>query len=162
MNDAQLIALGGMLMIFCIIMLAMLILLVIARWRLFSKAGEKGWKSLIPIYSSYVMYKLVWSAKSFVIYVVLWAVSVIATLASGQYAFLPNGQMMYVGGGSFILGFLSTIASIGVLVYMVLFSIKTALAFGRKPAFAIGLLLLPSIFTLILAFGSAQYQGPQE
>ena len=149
-------------MIIAIIMLVMLVLLVVARWRLFGKAGEKGWKSLIPIYSSYVMYKLVWNAKSFVIYVVLWAISVIATLASGQYVLLPDGQMMYVGGGNFILGFISTIASIGVLVYMVLFAIKTALAFKKHPAFAVGLLLLPSIFTLVLAFGSAEYQGPQE
>ena len=149
-------------MIVSLVLIAMLVLLVIARWRLFSKAGEKGWKSLIPIYSSYVMYRIVWNAKSFVIYVVLWAVSVVATLFSGQYVFLPDGQMMFVGGGNFILGFISTIASIGVLVYMVLFAIKTALAFGKRPAFAVGLLLLPSIFTLILAFGSAKYQGPQE
>ena len=35
-----------------------LLLAVAGYWKLFQKAGEKGWKSLIPFYSSYVMLKI--------------------------------------------------------------------------------------------------------
>ena len=36
----------------------LLVLLVyIVSWRVFSKAGVKGWKSLIPFYNGYVQYK---------------------------------------------------------------------------------------------------------
>ena len=36
----------------------LLVLLVyIVSWRVFSKAGEKGWKSLISFYNGYVQYK---------------------------------------------------------------------------------------------------------
>jgi signal peptidase I len=35
-----------------------LILCVAGTWKLFQKAGEKGWKALVPFYSSYVMLKI--------------------------------------------------------------------------------------------------------
>ncbi len=35
-----------------------LILCVAGTWKLFQKAGERGWKALIPFYSSYVMLKI--------------------------------------------------------------------------------------------------------
>jgi len=35
-----------------------LILCVAGTWKLFQKAGEKGWKALIPFYSSYIMLKI--------------------------------------------------------------------------------------------------------
>ena len=144
------------------IVLVFYALIVVAHWRMFTKAGQKGWKSLVPVYSDYVLFKLVWNAKSFWIYVVLVLISVLAMVFSGSYAFLPNGQMMLVGGGNAILGIVYNIASIAVLVYMVLLAIKTSLAYGKGMVFAVGLLLVPSIFRMILGFGSAEYKGPQE
>ena len=35
------------------------ILLIIAQWKIFTKAGEKGWKSLIPIYNLVTLYKII-------------------------------------------------------------------------------------------------------
>lgn len=40
-------------------MLIFTVLLIVAQWRLFSKAGEKGWKSLIPIYNMVTLYKII-------------------------------------------------------------------------------------------------------
>lgn len=42
------------------IMLICLVVMVIAYWKIFEKAGEAGWKSLIPIYNIYVMFKITW------------------------------------------------------------------------------------------------------
>lgn len=39
----------------CIIMFAIEIIALISYWKLFEKAKVKGWKSLIPIYNSYIM-----------------------------------------------------------------------------------------------------------
>ncbi len=38
--------------------LIILLVMVIALWKVFTKAGEPGWKSLIPIYNSYVLVKI--------------------------------------------------------------------------------------------------------
>ena len=50
---------GGI--IYVLVLLVWLILLVIARWMVFGKAGEPGWKSLIPIYNTYTSYKIAWT-----------------------------------------------------------------------------------------------------
>jgi hypothetical protein len=34
------------------------ILMIVAVWRIFVKAGEAGWKSIIPFYSSYILFKI--------------------------------------------------------------------------------------------------------
>ncbi len=36
------------------------ILMVVANWMLFAKAGEAGWKSLIPFYNAYIQFKIVY------------------------------------------------------------------------------------------------------
>ena len=43
-----------------IMLFAIYVLLIIAWWKIFVKAGEAGWKSLIPIYNFYVLFKIVW------------------------------------------------------------------------------------------------------
>ena len=39
-------------------MLTLLVVQIIAMWKLFTKAGQKGWKSLIPIYSTVVLFRI--------------------------------------------------------------------------------------------------------
>lgn len=36
------------------------ILTVAAQWVVFQKAGIAGWKSIIPIYNSYCLFKIAW------------------------------------------------------------------------------------------------------
>ena len=57
-----------------LIQLAFFILQIISFWMLFKKANVAGWKSIIPIYSNYKMYDIVWKPKYFWIYVGLSAV----------------------------------------------------------------------------------------
>lgn len=45
-------------------------------------------------------------------------------------------------------------------VFAILISIDLAKSFGKGIGFAIGLILLAPVFFLMLAFGSARYQGP--
>ncbi len=43
-----------------IISLVVLVALIIAMWKIFEKAGEAGWKSLIPFYGTYILFKIAW------------------------------------------------------------------------------------------------------
>ena len=43
---------------YIIICLVITVLLIIAYWKIFEKAGEAGWKSIIPFYSLYVLTKI--------------------------------------------------------------------------------------------------------
>lgn len=39
--------------------LALVVVYIVSLWQLFTKAGEKGWKSLIPIYNTLIWLKIV-------------------------------------------------------------------------------------------------------
>ena len=84
--------LAGMLVILCVIGVVYYVLLVIAWWKLFTKAGEKGWKAIIPVYNFYVQCKLTWSPKFF------WFI-LASALVSGIFEGLAN-QM--TGAANFI------------------------------------------------------------
>ena len=56
---------GGMLVVTILISVAMYVLQIIGWWKLFTKAGEAGWKSLIPLYNLYVICKISCAAKYF-------------------------------------------------------------------------------------------------
>ena len=44
--------------IFWVCYFAVIILLIAAMWKVFSKAGQPGWAAIIPIYNMYVMCKI--------------------------------------------------------------------------------------------------------
>ncbi len=41
-----------------IVFVAILILMIVSRWRVFEKAGQPGWGSLIPVYNIYLTFKV--------------------------------------------------------------------------------------------------------
>lgn len=137
--------LGGMLASVVVVGLIFYVLLIIAEWKIFTKAGEAGWKSLIPIYNVYILYKI--SGLSFLKWFVLPVIC-----------------------GSFICGFIAALTDVqeistigsGLINLVILIKFNWALgdAFGKGTGFKLGLLFLPNIFTLILGFGSAEYVGP--
>lgn len=54
---------GGAILFFMVIFLlifAFCVLLIIAQWKLFKKAGQPGWAAIIPFYNAYVLTKLTW------------------------------------------------------------------------------------------------------
>ena len=50
---------GGLGAVRLIIYLAFIVFLVAAMWMVFTKAGEAGWKSIIPIYSTIILLKII-------------------------------------------------------------------------------------------------------
>ena len=120
------------------------ILMVIAWWRIFTKAGEKGWKSLIPIYNMWVAYKIVGM--------------------SGWWAFLPllTGALQGIFGGEdgempAIAGFVVVAVAIVGIVVEIMSNWKMAKAFKKSDLFALLTVFFPNICGLIIGFGGAQY-----
>ncbi len=119
------------------------ILQVIAYWRLFTKAGEQGWKSIIPIYNIYIQYKLTWDTRVF-----WWLLGCLAAMAICS---VFEGPLLALEG----------VLSLAVTVLNFFASYQLSKAFGHGLGFAIGLVFLNPIFMLILGFGDSQYIGPQ-
>lgn len=153
--------LGGMLATMMIVSLVVWVLLIIAHWKMFTKAGEPGWKSIIPIYSSYVLFKLVWTAKDFAIFYGATILAYIVGMAGG-FNTMQGGNAVAASDPNPIIAIIVLALLIVAVVWAIRLALKTAAAYGKGTGFGIGLVLLPTIFTLILGFGSAEYVGPQE
>ena len=41
-----------------LVFIAVYAVLIVANWKIYEKAGEKGWKSLIPFYSQYILARI--------------------------------------------------------------------------------------------------------
>ena len=104
-----------------IIYLAILVLVIAGLWKVFEKAGEDGWKAIIPIWNALILLKIVGREPWWIILLLIPIVNVI----------------------------------IGIIV-----CIDLAKSFARGTGFAIGLILLPFVFLVILGFGSDTYRGP--
>lgn len=106
---------------FTIVILGITIIMIAAIWRLFTKAGEAGWKSLIPLYNVIIWLKLVGRPFWYLLFlfipganVVLWVILGFGTARSfGRgilfalgttflpFIFLPLlgfGDSAYIGG----------------------------------------------------------------
>lgn len=44
--------------VYLVVVLALSILLIVANWKIYSKAGEPGWASIVPFYCNYVLFKI--------------------------------------------------------------------------------------------------------
>ena len=51
-------AFGATFVILMLVALVFFFFAIVAMWRIFEKAGEKGWKSLIPIYNSWILFEI--------------------------------------------------------------------------------------------------------
>jgi len=103
----------GMLAVIWIFALAIMVIGIIAEWKIFTKAGREGWKSIIPIYNNWVLFEIAGMQG-----------------ALSLLLFVPIAN----------------------IVVMIMCMLNLAKVFGKDTGFAIGLILLPFIFMLILAF----------
>lgn len=130
------------------VLLAVVILMILSTWIIFRKAGQRGWKALIPVYSDYIFYKIAWKRRWFWINVLLSAIAFAVAAIPG------GGTAEYY----LITSIASTLLGIFILIIEIIMHVKLAKSFRKDGGFAVGLILLPFIFFPILAFGSAKYR----
>ena len=119
------------------------VLTLIGRWRIFRKAGKKGWHSLIPFLNVFQEYSVCWKG---------WIGLLAEVCSKGAFAFsmagLPVVYYVLLGAG-FLIGIPE--------------GLKLANAFGKGKVFGV-LLALPffkDICRFILGVGGAGYRFPE-
>ena len=140
-------ALGKAALPICLALLAWYLLDIIAKWRIYRKASEPGWKSLIPVYNSYVLFKRVWKTSYF------WAM-IVCALATAI-----TTTIGLAGTAQSVMTSLTTFFQLLSLIISIMFNVKLARSFGKGTGFAVGLIFLNPVFMLTLGFGSAKYAG---
>ena len=129
------------------------LLMLIAMWRIFTKAGEKGWKCLIPIYNVYVLWRIGWNTEKF------WLVFVGSLIVSVAVAILST--LGRIGG------ILATLAAVVWSIYTIYCVFKMAITmahrFNKSTAFGVlGLVIFSIIGFPVLAFSSADYDEARD
>lgn len=122
-------ALAGFMLFAVLLSIAIGVLQIIAMWKIFVKAGEEGWKSIIPIYNLVVLYRISGISPLFV--------------------------LIYLAAP---IPFVGWCAILGITIYQ---AINLTKRFGKEGGFAVGLILLSTIFYMILGFGKSEYIGPK-
>ena len=154
--------LGASLVVIMLCSLVLWVLFIIGRWKIFTKAGEKGWKAIIPIYADYVQWRIGWKKTGmFWIMLVLLLGGCIICYATGAIATNAYGSMTFTGGGG-IGGIIGLILMIAAGVLDLVAAYKLFVSFGHGGGFLVGYIFIPYIMLMVLGFGASQYQGPQD
>ncbi len=136
--------------------IAMIGFSVYANWKLFVKMGEPGWKSIVPVYNTIIKYKHIWSIRYGIISLVLGYLYELLLIVACFVMIVGEEGIMVASIAiiptAIVFGFFS-------IVLYVEFCIRYAKAFGRSVGYAVGLIFLPFVFTMILAFGKSKYIG---
>ena len=160
------------------------ILVALGRMKCMQKAGEKGWKAFVPVYSSYIMYKIVgMSGFSIIPEVISLIIISIFSIMSVSYISkareIDNNTYSTYGTYSMskkqekekndlveeftmkstILSLISNLVGIASFVITILFAVNISKVFGKGGGYIAGMILVPQVFIMILGFGDATYQG---
>lgn len=119
------------------------ILLAVGGWKMFEKAGEAGWKALIPIYNYYVLFRICWTTRMFWVWILV-------SFAAGLLGAMSSNTMM--------VSFSNALSFVSAIMLCVLYYNLSA-AYGHGIGYFIGLVFLTNVFILILGFGSSRYVG---
>ncbi len=99
-------AAGGVLAVYSLISIAILVVEIIGMWKMFEKAGEPGWKCLIPIYNLVTLYKMAGISPWLILCYLLAFIPVIGILVllGLQIYFCINLSKVFGQGGGFAVG----------------------------------------------------------
>ncbi len=118
---------------------------IIGLWKMFTKAGEAGWKALIPVYNFYILMKICWMPHMF------WAL-LGCNIGAGLCYWLA------LTSGSFWF-YIALVLVILAAIIRAVFYYNLSLAYGHGLGYFLGLYLLEPLFMIILGFGSSRYAG---
>lgn len=138
---------GAVGLILSAVLIVAYIITALGYCKMFKKAGEPGWKGLVPFYNKYILYKISWRTNMFFIWLVL------------DIAFAVLNRFRE---DNLILCLIAIVVGILAIVIDAKSCGRVSKAYGRGLGTAVGLFFLPVIFSWILGLGSAQYTAPTE
>ncbi len=148
---AAVFAAGFILAYFAVLIISMAVAVVtlIAQYRLFEKAGEAGWKCIIPYYNAFVYSKIVTGNYTYAI------VSVVAAVVYSFFCFLFGLTEMTA---MFVIAMLVLVP---VIVLSAWFAYKTGKAYGKSTGFCVAMIFLTPFLTIAMGFDKdTVYTGP--
>ncbi len=89
-----------------IVYIAIVVLLIAAYWMVFTKAGEAGWKSIIPIYNLYIELKIIGRSGWWILLFLIPIVNIVIAIIVGIDLARAFGKGTGFGWGVALLSFI--------------------------------------------------------
>lgn len=99
-------ALGIFSVVFTFAALAVVLLLIVSMWKVFTKAGQPGWASLIPFYNTFVMLEITGKPAWWLILLFIPFVNVIVSIVLCFALATAFNKSALFGLGLLLLGFI--------------------------------------------------------
>ena len=128
--DALFTAFAGIIGVIIFIAVVIIVLQIVGMWKVFTKAGEKGWKAIIPFYNLAILYKI-----------------------SGMSPYLV---FLYLG---FLIPIVNIFVAIAFSVIDLYQKINLMKGFNKSTGFTVAMIIVPFITYLVLGFGESKYVG---
>lgn len=128
------------------------IIMIVAWWKIFKKAGLAGWKSIIPIYNLYCLYRISGMSGWWIL------LSVAASIfLSFGFTYVIDTTGKIVSAAINPAGWIGFTLLFGYGITQIVQLVKLADNFGRGIIFKICSVFFTPITTLILGFGKDKY-----
>lgn len=139
--------------IFSIISLVLLIGCIVAKYILFEKAGERGWKSLIPFYSEITLSKIITGKK---VLGIVWIASILLyQIVLTAVLFIPPEILLG------LLFYLTDLFRYIMIVVTAFVSFKFGRAYGKSVVWSAAMIFLSDILIIVMGFDKkVKYTGP--
>ncbi len=145
--------------IFVLLETVLVVLAVICNWKIMEKAGEPGWKALIPFYNMYVLYSISTNkvTKNVCFFTIIGAsaVSMIANFIAMIFVFIPYiGPIIVV-----FIRIITTVLFIAPIVFIAFLNVGLPKSFGMESGLRVLSIFIPIVPRIMMAFGKWQYTG---
>ena len=132
-SDVAIATIAGILGLVILVASIITIMQIIGMWKVFTKAGEKGWKAIIPFYNIAMLYKI-----------------------SGMSPYLV---FVYIG---LFIPIVNIVASTALAIITLYQKVNLMKAFRASTGLTVAMLMVPFVTYLILGFGKSEYFGFDE
>lgn len=168
-NEGIAAIIGAFFIFFLIIMLFVLaisVVLIIAKWKLYEKAGEPGWSAIVPIYNTLQLAKIATGEFHLgIVWLILMGVNSLGTTiqnAANMIANTSDGAMGFIAVIGLPFSLVGVVAALGAAVLGGYLNYMFTKSFGQSDTMCILSIFFAPIIFLIMAFKSdVQYVGPQ-
>lgn len=144
-----------------VVSLAMAVLQIIAQWKLFEKAGEHGWASLIPLYNYFVMTRIA-TGSNFLgwIYMAICGVYIALTFVANIILSFSSGDEVGIAYIMIMLALFGIMIPVCVIAGYV--SYMFGKSYGKPTAWNVCMIFFSPILMIIMGFDkNTFYIGPK-
>jgi hypothetical protein len=156
-------------LVFILLALVVGILTLIGMYKLYEKAGESGWKAIIPFYNNIVLSKIVsgdnklgiyWIA-AYVMYYIFYTAGSVSSIISSMLTSMNSGSSYHLPAARILMLLVSMVFSIVLMVVSGILNYKLGKAFGKSDGWCVAMIFLSGILVIAMGFDkNLRYVGP--